>query len=294
MPGLANQMLFKNKPFFIAEVSSNHQNDLKRCLKFIDLASEIGCDAVKFQLFKIDQLFHSKVLENSEKHRNRKDWELDLNYLPILSERARKKNLYFSCTPFYLKAVDELKPFVDFFKIASYELLWTDLIKACAKTKLPLVMSTGMADEKEVSKAVSTARNVGCENLSLLHCVSSYPTEFHECNLSTIMTLRNKFSCRSGWSDHSVNPFVVSHAITKWNAQIIEFHLDIEGEGAEYQGGHCWLPHEISKIIEGAKNITKIEGNGTISFCSSEIVEREWRADPSDGLRPLRTVRKAL
>ena len=100
-------MIFKERPFFIAEVSSNHQNDLDRCLKFIDIASEIGCDAVKFQLFKIDKLFYSKVLENSAEHRNRKEWELDISYLPILSERAKEKGIYLSFTPFYLEAVDE-------------------------------------------------------------------------------------------------------------------------------------------------------------------------------------------
>ena len=287
-------MIFQNKPFFIAEVSSNHQNDLKRCLKFIDIASDIGCDAVKFQLFKIEQLFVPEVLERSAEHRKRKNWELDTSFLPTLHERAKQKGIYLSFTPFYLDAVRELIPYVDFFKIASYELLWNDLIIECAASQLPLIMSTGMANEQEVLEAVLTARNNGCTDLSLLHCISAYPTPFSECNLSVISTIREKFNCRSGWSDHSVNPFVISHAISKWDAQIIEFHLDIEGEGAEYQGGHCWLPSEISKLIDASKNISKIDGNSMIEPSVLEEVERTWRADPSDGLRPLINTRKSL
>ena len=120
---------------FIAEVSSNHNQSLKRCKKFIDIASKIGCYAIKFQLFKIDDLFSKEVLKKYKTHRDRKKWELPVKYLPILSSYAKKKGLKFGCTPFYMDAVKILKPYVDFYKIASYELLWLDLFKECINTK---------------------------------------------------------------------------------------------------------------------------------------------------------------
>ena len=101
---------------FIAEVSSNHNQNLSRCLKFIEKAAEIGCDAVKFQLFKVDKLFAPEILAKSEEHRKRARWELPVNFLPELFQKCHSLGLEFACTPFYLKAVEELKPYVDFIK----------------------------------------------------------------------------------------------------------------------------------------------------------------------------------
>ena len=124
---------------FIAEVSSNHSRDIKRAIEFIDVASKIDCDAVKFQLFKIDRLFAPEILKHSKQHRDRKQWELPVEFLPELAKRCKEKNIQFSCTPFYLEAVQELEPYVDFYKIASYELLWDNLLIACAITKKPVI-----------------------------------------------------------------------------------------------------------------------------------------------------------
>ena len=95
---------------FIAEVSSNHSRDLDRALAFIDVAAASGCDAVKFQLFRIDQLFAPEILRKSEAHRKRKAWELPLEFVPTLAQRCHDSGIEFSCTPFYLDAVRELEP----------------------------------------------------------------------------------------------------------------------------------------------------------------------------------------
>src|ERR1700744_6074924 len=105
---------------FIAEVSSNHAQDLGRSLAFVDAAADCGCDAVKFQLFRVAELFAPEILAKSAKHRARIAWELPVAHLAPLAERAKQRGIQFSCTPFYLAAVSELDPFVDFFKIASY------------------------------------------------------------------------------------------------------------------------------------------------------------------------------
>jgi len=283
----------------VAEVSSNHNQDLDRCFAFIDKAAKIGCDAVKFQLFKIEELFAPEILAKSEVHQKRKAWELPVSFLPKLAERCKKRNIKFSCTPFYLKAVDELLPYVDFYKIASYELLWNDLLTACAKTGKPVVISTGMATLDEVKSAVGILVKAKCKDLTILHCVSGYPTPVNECNLAAIETIRNAISYELsaiswhfGWSDHSVNPGVIYRAIHRWDAEMIEFHLDLDGTGEEYKTGHCWLPDPIKTVIETVRSGFKSDGTGDKIPTPAELPDRDWRADSSDGLRPLKQKRK--
>ncbi len=279
------------KTKFIAEVSSNHHRDLSRCIEFIDKAAEVGCDAVKFQLFKIDQLFAPEILAKSEVHRKRKAWELPLEFLPHIAQRCREKGIQFSCTPFYLDAVNELQPYVDFYKIASYELLWNELIKNCVETGKPLILSTGMATLPEIRNAVNVAQAGKCQDLTLLHCISGYPTPVEECNLSAIQTIRESCHCPVGWSDHSVNAGVLYRAIHRWGVEVIEFHLDLDGEGEEYAAGHCWLPHQIQPVIAAIRQSECADGNGKKMPSPTELPDRDWRADPEDGLRPLRKLR---
>ncbi len=279
-------------PFFMAEVSSNHSRDLERCYRFIDVAAEIGCDAVKFQLFRIDELFAPEILAKSEAHRKRRDWELPVAFLPDLARRCREKEISFSCTPFYLEAVAELEPYVDFYKIASYELLWSDLLTACAETVKPVVLSTGMATLDEIAAAVQTLRNAGCRDLTLLHCVSGYPAPVEQCNLQAIETLSRRFGCQVGWSDHSVSSAVISRAVHRWQASMVEFHLDLDGEGGEFAAGHCWLPAQMQSVIKDIRVGVVADGTGEKVPVLAELPDRDWRADPVDGLRPLKHLRE--
>lgn len=280
-------------PVFVAEVSSNHHRDLERCFAFIDTAAAIGCDAVKFQLFRIDELFAPEILARSEAHRQRKAWELPPEFLAPIAERCRRVGLGFSCTPFYLEAVEQLRCHVDFFKIASYELLWDDLLLACAATGKPVVLSTGMAMPAEIDHAVAVLRSGGCRDLTLLHCVSGYPAPPAECNLAAIETLRRRFGCPVGWSDHSVSSGVVQRAAHRWRAAMIEFHLDLEGDGDEFRTGHCWLPEPMKQLIGSIHAGREADGDGIKGTSPSEAADRLWRADPADGLRPLTEVREA-
>ena len=97
-------------PLFIAEVSSNHHQNINRCFEFIEQASRIGCGAVKFQLFKVDRLFAPEILAKSELHRKRKDWELPNEFIKPLAEHCKLNNIQFACTPFDLEAVETLTP----------------------------------------------------------------------------------------------------------------------------------------------------------------------------------------
>jgi sialic acid synthase SpsE len=278
-------------PLFIAEASSNHAQDLDRALAFVDAAADAGCDAVKFQLFKIDRMFAPEILAQSAKHRARRDWELPHAHLEPLAARCALRDIQFSCTPFYLDAVEELKPFVDFYKIASYELLVTPLLEACARTGKPIVLSTGMATMDEIKAAAATLHSAGTKDVTLLHCVSAYPTPAGEANLAAIAAIRDATGMPVGWSDHTRRPAVIERAVHHWNAAAVEFHLDLDGKGAEYAAGHCWLPDEIAPVIARIRESLVADGDGFKGPQPSELDDREWRADPSDGMRPLRAVR---
>lgn len=280
--------------YFISEVSSNHSADLARSLAFIEASKFIGCDAVKFQLFKIDQLFAPEILLKSDKHKKRKEWELPLVFLPELSRHTHELGMDFSCTPFYIKAVEELEPYVDFYKIASYEMVWDDLISECARTGKDLVLSTGMATLEEVQHAVEVFRKNSSAKLTLLHAISGYPTPVSQANLKAIETLRNEFGCEVGLSDHSVSPGVLFRAIHRWQSSMIEFHLDLDGQGEEFATGHCWLPEQIKFVIDEVKSGFLADGLGVKEPMPSEEADRLWRADPSDGLRPFKQIRASF
>ena len=279
---------------FVAEVSSNHHRDLARCLAFIDTAVAIGSTAVKFQLFRIADLFAPEALAHDPDLRQREAWELPESFLPDLAERCRERGVRFGCTPFYLGAVDVLAPLVDFFKVASYELLWTELLRRTAATGKPVVLATGMATSDEIAAAVATLRASGCRDLTLLHCVSGYPAPVGECNLAAIQTLAAACGCPVGWSDHSASPAVIYRAIHRWGARMIEYHLDLDGTGEEFAAGHCWLPDDMRRVIDTVRAGELADGTGEKAPAPSERHDREWRADPDDGLRPLRRTREGL
>jgi len=281
-------------PTFISEVSSNHDQDIKRAKEFIRVSKDIGCDAVKFQLFKIEQLFAPEILKKSKEHQNRKAWELPVEFLPELSSYTHELGMQFTCTPFYLDAVKELEPFVDFYKIASYELLWDELIISCANTGKDLVLSTGMATLDEIEHAVTVFKKHSSANLVLLHAISGYPTPINEANTRAIETLRNSFNCDIGLSDHSASAAVVLRAVHKWRASMVEFHLDLDGKGEEYSSGHCWLPNAIKDTITLIKDGFVSDGSGIKQAALSEEPDRLWRADPADGLRPFKEIRKNI
>lgn len=298
---------------FIAEVCSNHNGGLDRAIDLIKAAKRVGCDGVKFQLFRINQLFAPELLNHSKYRfvRDRERWELPIGWLPVLGETCHNAGLEFGCTPFYLDAVGQLAPYVDFYKIASYELMWGDLLDTILRTTdKPVIMSTGMATMDEIKTVIYRNQRLIGElrqnmleygrsdpRLTLLHCISKYdnlqPTE---CNLSFIGRLRVEINAIAGvgYSDHSVNPGVIYRAIHRYGAKVIEFHLDLEDkQGWEYGQGHCWTPGEIEPVIRGVNDGEAADGDGD-HLNVLDNPERDFRADPEDGLRPLKYMRERL
>lgn len=282
---------------YIAEISSNHNANLQRCKRLIDISAKSGFDSVKFQLFKINELFHSSILKKSKKHRDRVKWELKEQFIPILYKHAKKKGLKFGCSPFYLDAIDILKPYVDFFKIASYEILRKDLFEKCIETKKHIIFSTGMANKKEILNVLNLFKKKKFNNFSIMACSSIYPTKPNESNLKSIYSIRknldklNLKNIKVGWSDHTCKASVIYRAFHKFDIDLLEAHIDLDGKGNEYYLNHCWLPNQISEVIQNINEGLASDGSSNLIPRKREKLERNWRSDPSDGLRPLKKIR---
>jgi sialic acid synthase SpsE len=276
-----------NKIKIIAEVCSNHNNNIERCFKLIDSAKKIGCYAVKFQLFRLDKLFHSSFIKKNKLYKLKKR-ELDLNFIPKLSAYCKKKKIKFGCTPFDLESVDQLAPYVDFFKISSYEILWKDLLLKVINKKKQTIISTGMTNEKEFKETIKIVNNVlNKKKIVFLHCVSSYPAKINECNLNSIPYLKRKYKFQIGWSDHTVSPLLIYKLYKQYDVRLFELHFDLDGKGWEFKDSkHCWLPNDINNLIGFINNEKKIEGRYHKQPSLSEHTERLYRTDPIDGLRP--------
>ena len=221
----------------------------------------------------------------------RGEWELPLTHSKPLSERCRARGIQFSCTPFYIQAVEELRPFVDFYKIASYELLVTPLLEACAKTGKPIVLSTGMATLDEIRplpRRLQECRRARRDASPLRVRLSDARRRSQSLRDGDI---REATGMNVGWSDHTRRPSVIERAVHHWNAAAIEFHLDLDGEGAEYASGHCWLPEEIAPVIARIRESLDADGAGFKGPQPSEIADREWRADPVRRHAPALSVR---
>jgi sialic acid synthase SpsE len=171
--------------------------------------------------------------------------------------------------------------------------LWDDLFIKCVKKNKPIIFSTGMANKNEIIKKINLFKKYNFKKYSILHCVSSYPAPIDSINLNSINYLRNltKNKIKIGWSDHTKNVGVIYKAIFSHRAQIIEFHMDLDEKGKEFKFNHCWLPSEIQEIINVIKKEKLIDGKNKKIITYAEKIEKDWRADPVDGLRPLRKIR---
>ena len=231
---------FLKKPFFIAEISANHNGNLNNAKKLIYIAKKYGADAVKLQTFTPD----SMTLNSDKKYFKIKDglwrgynlWKLydkaktPLSWHKELFTYARKLKIQIFSTPFDEDSVDFLEKLnCPMYKISSFEMTDIPLIKKVAKTKKPMIISTGLSNIKEISKTYNIARKFGAKNITLLYCVSNYPANVKDFNLTNIEIIKNKFKCRVGFSDHSKDHEIAQMAVTK-GADVIEKHIALENQ----------------------------------------------------------------
>ncbi len=238
---VGKKIISKNyKPFIIAEMSGNHNGSLQNALKIVDLVAKSGADAIKLQTYTPETITiksarkeffikdKNNLWKNSSLFDLYKKAQTPWSWHKKIFERAKKKNLIFFSSPFDETAVDFLENFnVPIYKIASFENNHYPLLKRVAKTKKPIIMSTGLATLKEIEKAVKYLRQNGCKDLALLKCTSSYPANPRDLNLITIKKMKEIFRCEVGFSDHSLG---IGAAITAINngATLIEKHFTID------------------------------------------------------------------
>ena len=264
---------------FIADIGSNHNGNLTKCLSLIRSAKNAGCWGVKFQLFKGNQLYRNAP---EEIVKNLIERELPIDWIPEIKKECNKLKIKFGCSPFYLEAVDVLKNYVDFLKISSFDIMRKDLIQKCVNTKLPMMISLGcVSNENEVKNLISKLPF----NTILFHCVSKYPTRYQDVNLMTIKWMKHCYGRYIGWSDHTVEPGVIYQAVAN-GAEYIEFHLDdVYYQGWESGSGHCWNINIIKPVIETVKLMKKSEGKEYNDFFKKDAeLKRVLRASAS-GLR---------
>jgi sialic acid synthase SpsE/protoporphyrinogen oxidase len=277
---LGNKIVGNGQPvFIIAEAGLNHNGDIELAKNLIDQAKIVGADAIKFQTY-LDERVSNKVktINYAEKADGLQEDISEMFSRLSLSIRqhkeifayAKKKNLEIFSTPFDIKSVDFLEKLnVNFYKIASVDLVNLPLIEKVGRTGKPLILSTGMSDLTNVKEAVEKFKETGNKNLILLHCLSSYPANENEMNIRSIKTLKNNFNVPVGLSDHFPGIEIALMSIGL-GANIIERHFTIN---KKFEGPDHILssePDELQKLINLAKNSEKILGDGEKVIQDSE------------------------
>jgi len=224
-------------PYIIAEIGVNHEGSLKMAMRLIKEAKAGGAHAAKFQSYKAAKIASkdSPAYWDTTKEPTESQYSLFQKHDSFEPEDYEKLAAYcreigidFLSTPFDLDAVDFLAPLVPVFKIASADITNVPLIRKCAKKRKPLIISTGAASLVEIEMAVQIAREAGCHELALLHCVLNYPTPENNAQLNSIPILIRTFpDCVIGYSDHVVPDATIAslEAAMLLGASILEKHF---------------------------------------------------------------------
>ncbi len=274
-------------PFLIAEISANHNGDFKQATRLVKLAKESGADAVKIQTYTPDSM-----TLNSNKNffkikkglwKGYKLWDLyndaktPYKWHKKLFQYAKKLNIKIFSTPFDEDAVDFLESLdCPFYKVASFEMTDLILIKKIAQTKKPIIISTGMASLKEISEAYNTAKRYGCKDITLLYCVSNYPSNLSDFNLKNIPILKKKFKCRVGLSDHSTNNIVANTAVAL-GAEVIEKHIALSGQKKGLDIEFSLKGKEIKKFKDEINNVYRLKGKNSFFRSKTEKTSKLLR-----------------
>ncbi len=251
-------------PYIIAELSANHNGSLERALETIDAAHRCGADAVKLQTYTPDTMtidcdsadFMVKGgLWDGYKLYDLYQWaHTPYEWHHTMFEHARKRGITLFSTPFDETAVDLLESLnTPAYKIASFEVVDLPLIRYVASTGKPMIMSTGMASEAEIEEAVTTAREAGCKDLILLHCISSYPAPMDQVNLRKIPELAKRFDVLTGLSDHTMGT-TASVAAVALGACLIEKHFTLSREDKGPDSEFSLEPVELERLCVDAKD----------------------------------------
>jgi len=250
-------------PYVIAELSGNHNGQIERALRLIDVAKEMGADAVKLQTYTADTMtidaagpeFEIKggLWDGRRLHELYQEAQTPWDWHPQLFDHARRVGIACFSTPFDASAVDLLEKLdAPAYKVASFEIVDLPLIRRVAQTGKPLIISTGMANLGEIGEAVQAARSAGASQIALLHCTSGYPTPPEDSNLATISHLATAFGTVTGLSDHTPGHAVAVAAVAL-GASIIEKHVTLRRADGGPDGAFSLEPAELRALVDGCR-----------------------------------------
>ncbi len=229
--------------FIIAELGVNHDGDMNKVVTLIDAAKEAGADAVKFQAFNSQRLWGDDRI---------KKYEISEHKWPMIAGYCDGRGVEFMCTPFGVPEAEFLRPLVKRWKVASGCLEKWDLLAAIADTKLPIIMSTGMAHSARISRALDS---MGWpSSLTLLHCTSAYPAPIDELNLRAMQRLAAEFDREVGYSDHTTG-ITIPIAAASLGATVIEKHLTLDrsAEGPDHKASI--EPHDFRVMVNAIRTV---------------------------------------
>lgn len=254
--------------FIIAEAGSNHDGKLDQAKQLIDVAASAGADAVKFQLFRADRLY----LKSAGKSDYLKmpdsiyeivgKLEMPYEWLPELYSHCQTRGILFIASVFDEESADRIDPYVEAFKIASYEMTHIPLIRHVAKKGKPVIVSTGAATIDEVARTVEEFRQIQKGNLILMQCTASYPAPVDALNVRALATMKFRFNVPVGLSDHSRDPVVGPLVAVSVGANLIEKHFTLDNDLPGPDHRFALEPGELAAMIRKVREAEKALGSG--------------------------------
>lgn len=267
-------------PYVIAEMSANHNGNIETAFRILEEAKKAGADAIKMQTYTPDTLTLKcdlpdfQITDGLWAGRNLYDlyeWaHTPWDWHKPLFEHARKLGITIFSSPFDNTAIDLLEDLnAPAYKIASFEAVDLPLIKYAASTGKPMIISTGMADAEEIQDAIDAAREGGCKQLAVLHCVSGYPAPAQDYNLRTIPDMIERFGLVTGLSDHTLDNTTAITSVAM-GASIIEKHFTLDRSGGGPDDSFSLEPADLKALCRGAKTAWSALGRVDYGRKSSE------------------------
>lgn len=277
----------QHDPYIIAEMSANHNGDFNNALKIIEEAKRCGADAVKMQTYTPDTITLESDLPdfqiNDGLWRGKTLYELyEWAHTPWewhapLFEHARKVGITIFSSPFDTTAVDLLENLnAPAYKIASFEAIDLPLIRYVASTGKPMIISTGMADNEEIQEAIVAAREGGCKDLAILHCVSGYPAPAEDYNLVTVADMIDRFGLVTGLSDHTLDN-TTAIASVALGASIVEKHFTLNSSGGGPDDSFSLEPKDLVALCQAVRCAKRAMGVVDYGRKSSERNNVQFR-----------------